>query len=68
MNSVPFGEPLNQATLVLPDSLGEVGGDSYIQGAVPPAGEEIDAWLALWIPACAGTTKVMQGGLLLLKI
>ena len=43
-------------TLVLPDAQDEVGGHAHLQGAVPPAGEEIDAWQALWVPAFAGKT------------
>ena len=42
VHSVPFGESLNQAPLMLPDALGEVGGNAHIRGAVPPAGEEIE--------------------------
>ena len=53
---------------MLPDAQDEVGGHAHLQGAVPPAGEEIDGWAGLWIPACAGTTKVMQRAFLLPNI
>jgi hypothetical protein len=45
---------------VLPDTLGEVGGDAHVQRSVSLAREEVDARPPSWVPAFAGATLVLQ--------
>jgi hypothetical protein len=66
--SIPFSESLHQFGLVLPDTLKEVGGYAYVQGAFSPTGEEIHTWLTPWVPAFAGTTIMMQRAGLLTRV
>jgi len=56
MYSVVPGETFHQVILVLPDTLGQIGCHSNIDSAVSVARQKVDAWLAQWIPAFAGTT------------
>ena len=68
MHAVTLREPLAQVTFVLPDPLGEVGGDAHVQGPVSSARKEVHAepapglirGLPRWIPASGGTTTVIR--------
>ncbi len=70
VHAATLGETLGQVTFMLPDALGEVGGDAHVQRTVLPARKEVDAEPApdlirgvpLWVPAFAGTTTVVQKG------
>ena len=42
MNLILFRKSLNQATLMLPDSLYEIRGYPYIEGSITAAREDID--------------------------
>ena len=61
VQAVLLGKPIDEIVLVLPDASDQVGGDTYIQGSVVLAGEDIDARLFQgFLPLEAGSDSTMK--------